>query len=276
MTTRTTGTTQTSGTTETTADASDTPVTIPTEVAAAPGPGILRRLWPVELRKLVDTPAGVVLLGVAALLAGAFGGGEVLYRDGASYGSIARMAGVPGAMLAPVLAVLLVTAERSHHTALTTFALVPRRSAVLAAKALAVITLGVAVTGLSLVAALLITLVGSAVVGHDVPWTVDWVSLGWFTLSAVVAALSGYGVALLVGNGPAAIVIVLVWPFLDTTMSLVPEIGRVLDWADVGAVLRLEDGITGTAVGQAVTGFAVWVVVPVVLGWVRTLRSEVR
>ena len=262
-------------TTETTIETT-IPVQIPPGVPAAAGPGILTHLWPVELRKLVDTPSGLILLGVGALLTGAFGGGQVLFRDDVTYGSIARMAGVPGAMLVPVLAVLLVTAERSQHTALTTYALVPRRSAVLAAKALAVVTIAVAVTALTLIAAAVIAPVGAVIVGHEIPWTVDWTSLGWFTLASVVTALSGYGIALLVDNGPAAIVIVLVWPFLDTTLSIVPEIGRVLNWADVGAVLRLEHGITDVAVGQAITGFTVWVVVPIMLGWFRTLRSEVR
>lgn len=251
--------------------------TVPTGVATAPAPGVLRRLLPVELRKLVDTPSGVVLLLVGALLAGAFGGGQALFREDLGIGGIARMAGVPGAMLAPVLAALLVTAERSQRTALSTFALMPRRSAVLVAKGLAVVALGVSVTVLALLAALLIAPVGSLLIDRPVLWTVDWVGLGWFTLATVVAALSGYAIGLLVGNGPAAIVIVLVWPFLATTMSIVPELAQVLEWIDVGAVLALEDGEpSATVVARAVTGVAAWVVLPGVLGWLRTLRSEVR
>jgi len=251
--------------------------TVPPGAATAPAPGLLRRLVPVELRKLVDTPSGVVLLLVGALLAGAFGGGQALFREDLGIGGVARMAGVPGAMLAPVLAVLLVTAERSQRTALTTFALMPRRSAVLMAKGLAVVTLGIAVTVLALLAALLIAPVGSLIVDQPVVWSIDWASLGWFTLATVVATLSGYAIGLLVGNGPAAIVIVLVWPFLATTMSIVPEIARVLEWIDVGAVLALEDGDpSATVVAQAITGVAAWVLLPGVLGWLRTVRSEVR
>src|SRR5690242_10174181 len=81
----------------------------------------------VELRKVVNTPAGIAICAVSAVLAGVFGAGAVLYRHPAGIGSIALLAGAPGGTLVPVLAILLVTAERTHRTALATYALTPQR-----------------------------------------------------------------------------------------------------------------------------------------------------
>ncbi len=49
-------------------------------------------------------------------------------------------------VLLPVLGILLVTAEWSQRTALTTFTLVPRRERIIAAKAAAGVALAVAAT----------------------------------------------------------------------------------------------------------------------------------
>lgn len=95
-----------------------------TPVTGAPRHRLLR-LWLVELRKLVDTPAGVALLAVGALLAGVFGGGVALLSEDATLDRIVRLAGTPTGLLLPVLAVLLVTGERQHRTALTGYALTP-------------------------------------------------------------------------------------------------------------------------------------------------------
>lgn len=234
------------------------------------------RLWLVELRKLIDTPAGLVLVGVGAVLAGVFGGGAALLRDDVTYGDVARMAGIPGGMLVPVLAILLVTGERQHRTALTTYALVPQRDRILLAKVTAVITLVISVSVLALLAAAAVTPISSAVTGTSIPWTFDGVDLVWFTVGMTVSALSGLALALLIGNGPAAIVVVLAWPVIAAMLSVLPTAAAVLDWVDVAAVARFADGITSLELGQAATGFVAWVVIPGFLGWVRERRAEVR
>ncbi|MEZ5088726.1 MAG: ABC transporter permease subunit [Micropruina sp.] len=132
-----------------------------TPVTGAPRHRLLR-LWLVELRKLVDTPAGVALLAVGALLAGVFGGGVALLSEDATLDRIVRLAGTPTGLLLPVLAVLLVTGERQHRTALTGYALTPRRGRVLVAKAFAVLTLAVAAWAMALLAGVLIAAVSFA------------------------------------------------------------------------------------------------------------------
>lgn len=234
------------------------------------------RLWAVELRKLVDTRAGLALFIVAALLAGAFGGGAMLIREGQTFGDVARTAAVPAALLASVMAILLVTSETSQRTALTTFALTPRRGRVLAAKVLAVATLGLAVTALSLLAAALIVPVGAAITGAPIVWDVDWADLGLFTVGTLLSCLSAMALALALGNAPAAIVIVLAWPMLVGFLSVVPGASEALSWIDIAVVADLADGATPTAIAQVLTGAAAWILLPGALGLARLLRGEIR
>lgn len=236
----------------------------------------LRRLCAVELRKLIDTRAGVVLIIVGAIGVGVFGGGAVLFRQQPTIDRIALLAGVPATTLIPVLAALLITSERSQHTASTTFALVPRRGRVLTAKLIAVVISAIMVALLCLLAALIIGAVGPVLSGKAVSWTIDWTAIGALGLGAVVAALTGAALGLLLGNAPAAIVIVLVWPMISLPLMNLPKIGTVLSWLDFSSVSRFTDGVTGLEAGQAAVGFTAWVIIPTVVGWISQLRTEVR
>lgn len=236
----------------------------------------MNRLVTAELRKLVDTRTGLVLVATGALLAGLFGGGAVLYRPGAPFSEVTQLAGVPGGILATIMAILLVTAERSHRTALVTYTLTPRRGRVALAKAAAAATLGVVVVGLALLAALVIVPVGSAVTGAPANWSIEAPALGWWALGTVVGALSGYALGSAVGNAPAAITLVLIWPMAASLLGQVPGADAVLAWLDPAALSTLADGVTGVEIGQAVSGIAVWVAIPAAIGLVRLVRTEVR
>lgn len=237
----------------------------------------LARLTLVELRKQVDTPVGIVLLVVAALLAGAFGGGSLLVAGSTTYGEVARMAAVPGATLAPILAVLLVTSERTHRTALSTYALVPRRGRVVMAKALASLAIGVAVVALSLLAALLIVPVGALVTGQPPVWELTVTELALFAVGVAISALSGWALGLALGNAPGAIVVLLIWPMLASmVLGINQPWSEVVNWLDVTAVARLANGATGPTALQAVTGILAWVVIPGLVGTRRALVEEVR
>ncbi|WP_213456287.1 hypothetical protein [Rhizomonospora bruguierae] len=223
----------------------------------------------VELRKLVDTPAGITICLVATVLAGIFGGGAALYRQPATIGDIALLAGVPAGTLVPVLAILLVTAERTHRTALTTYALTPRRHRILAAKAGAAIAVSAAVTPLALLAAVVIGPVGSLATGDPTVWSVDAGALSRFTIINVILALTGYALALAIGNAPAPIVIVLIWPMLESMLRTAsPALDAIVRWLDVAAIT--EDA------GRAATALAFWVALPALIGLRRALRAEVR
>lgn len=241
-----------------------------------PAPGGVRT-WLVELRKLVDTRAGLALIITGAVLAGVFGGGVLLYRDGVTLTTLATMAGVPGGILAAVASVLLVTGERSHRTALSTYALTPRRGRVIAAKAAAAATLAVAVTVLAIIAALIIAPVGSALTGHTVIWTLDARELAAFTVSNVTLSLAGWALASLCGNAPAPIVILLVWPMIASLIAQAgPGAAEALTWIDQSAAARLVSDTTALDLARIATSILAWIVVPGAIGMVRELKAEVR
>ena len=234
------------------------------------------RLWLVELRKLVDTPSGIALLAGSALFAGLFGGGAALFIENVTFGDIARLAGIPLLTLLPVFAILLATAGRQHRSVLTTYALVPSRSRVLAAQLLAVITLAVLAAALLLVAAAVITPVGALVTGKDIAWQIDWFSHLRLAAGILLAAVSGYAIGLATGLAPVAITIVLAWPALSLFLSILPRAAEILSWLDINAVADLGGPVTGTALARVATGIAVWIIVPGVIGFARELRAEVR
>ena len=76
------------------------------------------------------------------------------------------------AVLLPVLGILSITSEWSQRTALTTYALVPRRERVVAAKLIAVVLAALASVLASLAVAAVGTLVASATGGAGT-WQFD-------------------------------------------------------------------------------------------------------
>lgn len=239
-------------------------------------PTPLPTLTLIELRKLVDTPSGVALVITAALLAGVFGGGQVLFNDRVGLDNIATLAGAPAGTLVPVLAVLLVTAERSHRTALVSYALVPRRGRVITAKALSAAALATAITPLTLLAAVIIAPVGQLITGHVIDWTVDPSRMAVFTATNVMLALSAVALGLAIGNAPAAIVIILTWPMVASLLSVRLEIANVVGWIDLGSVGVLQDSLAAADIGRAVVATGCWVLVPMLIGTRRILVEEVR
>lgn len=237
---------------------------------------MIARLCLVELRKLVDTVSGAVLIGVAAVLAGVFGGGALLMRPGAPFSEVAQLAGVPGGTLVVVMAILLVTAEGSHRTALVTYTVTPHRRRVAAAKAVAAATLGLLVVVFAVVAATVIVPVGALVTGDVANWSVETATLACWAAGTVIGALSGWALGLAIGNAPAAIVLVLVWPMMTGMLANVSALVPVLPWLDSAAVAGFADGVDPGDLGRFLSGLAAWVVGPAIVGLVRVTRGEVR
>src|ERR1700761_9713919 len=103
----------------------------------------LARLTKVELRKMVDTRSGFWLLiavagltFVAVLVTALFA-----HEDQRTFRHILSNGLQPAGILLPVVGILLVTSEWSQRTALVSFALVPGRSRLIAAKVLAGVVL---------------------------------------------------------------------------------------------------------------------------------------
>jgi hypothetical protein len=128
----------------------------------------LARLTAVELRKMVDTRAGFWLQLAVAVLTVALV--VVVCAVGHARDQTLRemlsLALQPASVLLPIVGILLVSSEWSQRTAPITFALVPGRSRVVAAKVLASVVLSLVVFVLCLAVAAIGTAVASPDVAH--------------------------------------------------------------------------------------------------------------
>lgn len=177
-------------------------------------------------------------------------------------------------MLLPVVAILTMTSEWTQRTVLTTFTQEPRRSRVVAAK--------VAVSGLLALAATaygaLLAAGGVALVeagGRHVTDNLGWGQLIGFPLFLLANMLLGTAFGAVLHNSAAAIVLVFVLP---TAFSFLGEaVHSVQQWFDPGTTFGWM--VTGDWAGHGAkmaVSIAVWIVVPLAAGFVRTVQREIK
>jgi ABC-2 type transport system permease protein len=237
------------------------------------------RLVSVELRKMYDTRAGFwLLLSIAAITALAMILLLFLGTDADhTFSSFMGAAATPQGFLLPVLGILLITSEWSQRTTLTTFALEPSRSRIVAAKVVAALVLGLAAVVVAMVIAALATLVAG---GTD-PWqNIGLDDVGKYTILQVSGILMGLAFGLLLLNSAAAIVLYFVLPI---AFSIITELWKALHdvqpWIDTGtsqAPLFGGDHMTGEQWGQLATSSALWILLPLAVGLWRVVRAEVK
>ncbi|SFF46778.1 hypothetical protein [Blastococcus tunisiensis] len=243
----------------------------------APGLGTLVR---VELRKSADTRAGfwlLVSLGVLALAAPAL---ILFFADppDKALSEYVAVAQLPVALLLPVLGILLVTSEWSQRTALSTFALVPQRSRVLLAKLLAAVVLG----GLGVVATLLSGVLAVALTpvltADPASWSLEPAQVAQTALAQVLVVLVGVAFGLLLLSSPLAIVVYFALPTAFTVLvSTVASLDWLRDWWDLTTTTgpMYSGDLQGEGWAQVGTSTLLWLVVPLVAGWIRVQRSEI-
>lgn len=244
-----------------------------------------RTVLGVELRKMFDTRSGFwLMIGIAAagLLATT---AVVLFssNDGLTYDSFAGAIGVPMTILLPVVAILSVTGEWSQRAGLTTFTLMPHRGRVIRAKLVATLAIGVASMALALSVGALGNLVGSTIAGVDTTWDLSPTSIAYIVGADMIGMLVGFMLGVLTRNSAGAIVGYFSYWFVVPTLSMVLAANqswfeRAQPWVDFSFNQnRMYDGgFTGQDWTQfALTG-AVWLALPLALGFWRVLRAEVK
>ena len=239
----------------------------------------LSRLVRVEMRKMVDTRAGLwLLIAIAAITALItviffFAANE---QEHTFLNYMAIMA-TPQGFLLPVLGILLITQEWTQRTGMVTFTLEPHRAKVVAAKVLAALAYSLLAVVLAIVLAALGTAVGNAPGAWD---GIGLDDLGKFTLLQVSGVLQGLAFGLLFLNSAAAIVTYFVVPIaFNIVTSIWSALRDIQPWVDLGtSQVPLFDGtdLTGEQWAQLATGTLIWVVLPFVLGLWRVLRAEVK
>lgn len=244
---------------------------------AAPSLG---RLVLVELRKMVNTRSGrwllIAAVGIALVIAVVRGltGNE----QGRTLLDVFQLALFPFGVLLPVLGILTATSEWSQRTALATFALVPQRPRIGAAKVVAALLLGLA----AVVVCLVVGAIGNLVAvlgGADGSWSISAGQLLQPFVAAELAMLMGLGFGLLLMSPAVAIVAYFALP---TVFSIVGELVRGLQdaWEWIDSSVTQQPLFDGTASGgdwaRILVSTSIWIGIPLVLGLIRMNRREVK
>ena len=245
----------------------------------------VRLLW-VELTKMFNTRSGFWLaasIGITALLATA---AVIAFAPDSAmtYDSFGAAVGAPMAIILPVIAILSVTSEWSQRSGLTTFTLVPKRGAVIWAKLLISIALGVVSMLVALGIGALGNLVGAAITGIDPVWAFSLNQATSLVVANVLGLLIGFMLGVLIRNSAAAIVGYFIYGFvlggLAAVLAASQEWFRDLQpWVDFNYTQGLLfEGwpVGGEAWAQLAVTAVGWLVVPLAVGLWLVRRSEVK
>lgn len=250
----------------------------------APTP--FHRLVRVELRKSYDTRAGFWLIASIGLLVLAVEALAVIViaaeDESIDFGGLVLTAAFVTSLFLPVLAIMLVTTEWSQRSAVVTFVLEPRRSLVMAAKAVAgvLVTLGTAAFSLTIG---FLANVAFGLLQGQADWAFGWGDFWAFLITQVLAMLGGFALAALLLNTSAAIVAFFLYKWVLPTVllagaGLMGWFSDLRPWIDFqSAQEAIWDWSTSAEDwAQLVVSALVWLGLPLGFGIWRVLRAEVK
>lgn len=250
------------------------PIPLNTEGAhVRPGLG---RLVGVELRKIVDTRAGfwlqaaTVALTVLVVVVSIVTGEEADRTFAAVFGG----AVMPAAVLLPIAGVLLVTSEWSQRTGMITFALVPVRSRVVAAKLVASVMLALAMLG-TVVA---VTAAGAVIAAPAGGAWADAVPLiGQSAVYLVVNIVTGLAFGMVLLASTPALIALFSLPIAFTAIGTLSFLEDAAPWLDTRLALgpMPEEVMSATQWAHAGTALALWMLLPLLVGAWRIARREI-
>jgi ABC-type transport system involved in multi-copper enzyme maturation permease subunit len=235
----------------------------------------------VELRKAVDTRSGKWLLAIIALLEIAVVtiGVIVGTRADRTFDNLFQFTLLPTALILPVLGILMVTSEWSQRTALTTFTLTPVRERIAVAKLLAAAVFAVGALVLSLALGAIGNLICIAFDRGSGGWHLAAATFAQALLAVVLAIVMGVAFGMAFLNSPLAIVLYFVAPILISIVNgLVTAIQDTMAWLDYNQASSplIGETLTGKQWGQLATSGALWILLPLAVGYVRLVRSELK
>jgi ABC-2 type transport system permease protein len=232
------------------------------------------RLTLVELRKMIDTRAGfwlqllVAVVTVAAVVVVCI----VADTDDATFQDLFTIAMTPGAILLPIVGILLVSSEWSQRTALITFTLVPRRMRVMSAKVAAGLVLGVIILAYSLVIAAIATLATGG------EWTLGAAIFGQICILVLTAMATGIAFGALFLSSAPAIVLSFVLPLGWAAIGSIRFLNDAAQWLDTTRTTEplTDRTLSGEEWAQLGTSMLLWLAVPLAIGLWRIGRGEIR
>lgn len=244
------------------------------------------RLVRVELRKLVDTRASFWLTASIGLISATIMVAMLIANrntpENLDLGEFFGIMNIPTAIILPVLAILLVTGEWSQRTALTTFTIEPRRERIIGAKLATAMIAAVAAVALAMILGVIGN--GIAAVAYGDPAGAWELGSAGFVNSFVIQAfglLLGFGFAALILNTPGAIVAYFALPTALSVLSeLVPwfkeNLGQWVDFTLTQMPFQSNEWASGGEWARLLVSALVWVAIPLGLGVVRVMRSEIK
>lgn len=234
------------------------------------------RLVRTEWRKATDTRAARWLIALAAVATIGFELAPLLAKNSIPQvqSNYLQFTTFGLASLLPVVSILTLTSEWTQRTVLTTFTQEPRRHRVIEAKV--VVSLLMAVAAIVFGALVTLAAVGIANgIGRDVAADLGAARLIGYALFILVNIGMGVAFGALLHNTPAAIVLFFVLPTAFGILGA--AVSWVDDWLNTGTTFNwlLEAEYDGH-VPNILVSVAVWLVVPLVLGVIRTSRREIK
>ena len=222
---------------------------------------------------MFDTRAALWLLIITALFAIGGAVGQALGADGsdAEAGDAFITAAAVSTLLLPIVAILLVTGEWSQRSGLYTFALIPQRIRVVAAKLIAVVAIALAATAACLVLGLLAgSLLGT---GSDVSAS----EVGRGALYVLISVGIGYALGLLLQSSPLAIVILFAGPLfvglLGAISSSISDVTEMLDQSGLESLVTIP--FDSVEWGKVAVTALVWIALPLAAGIARLERGDI-
>jgi ABC-2 type transport system permease protein len=245
----------------------------------------MSRLTSVELRKMFDTRSGFWLMMSIAIAAVIATGAVIIFApdDEITYETFASAIGFPMAVILPMIAILSVTSEWSQRSGLTSFTLVPHRSRVVLAKAIATVSVAVVSMILAMGIGVIGNILGSAITGADLTWDSSIQDLLYIVLGNVLGLLIGFMLGVLIRNSPGAIVGYFVFSLVLPTISAILAANAkwftdAQPWVDFNVAQgQLFNGdMSGEQWAQLGVTSVIWLIVPLIVGVWLVLRSEVK
>jgi hypothetical protein len=235
---------------------------------------------------MFNTRAGFWLLTSIAILSTATGASvNIVAPDkDITYETFVRAIGLPLSVILPIIAILAVTSEWSQRSGLTTFTLIPNRSRVIRAKAIATGLVGVGAVALTFLVGAAANVVGASIAEIDVVWNIPLSAVPQILLGNLVSMAIGFTLGLLLRSSAAAIVGYFVLSFvLSGILELLAMsrdwFERLQPWIDWNYTqVKLFEGATDTGEQWAMLGSttALWIAIPLVIALVTLRRAEVK
>ncbi|WPR65128.1 hypothetical protein SLW73_01975 [Glutamicibacter protophormiae] len=236
----------------------------------------LARLVGLEFRKLTTVRSGQSvlwsMLGLGLLLS--FGVCWVLIAQEEaelSFSVIMMAFTVCAALGTPILGILVYTMDWQHRDILMILALEPRRHRVFLAKLVTSVLIGVALCAAFIATGLAVSFGLASAFG--MAWTAQGSLevLGMLIVLSFAGSLSGAALGSALLSTPLSVVIVIIQVLLiDNLLLLLPGgIGPFLQTASMSNSL-IGDG----SIGTALSSFALWVLLPFAVGFIRMRRAE--